>query len=145
MALTGSYTRYWEELSLTESQSISTTYPLGIPEGEDFYDLRGQTITSTVSASVMHSQSYSSVYIKINGVTLAAEGVEDGLYNTDRTLTYAYQVFPDAASKATSGSLILVDTVAGVTHDFDVTSNPFETAYTDLKTHQGFENLTDAI
>ena len=145
MALTGSYTRYWEEISLTESQSVTTTYPEGIPEGEDFYDLRGQSITSIVSASVMHSQSYDSVYIKINGITLAAEGVEDGLYENNRTLTYAYQVFPDAASKATSGSLILVDTVAGIEHDFDVTSNPFETAYTDLKAHQGFENLTDVI
>jgi len=142
MALTGSYTRYWTTPHPTEKDTSTLIFPAEIAEGEPYYEFRGTTQSVEITASIVHSQSYESAYVRVQGTTIYSPGEEAG-GDHGRDFSIVYKVFENAGDVFVSGSEIERGLLNGGQWDWDTNTNPYEAAYDLIKLESGMESLTD--
>ena len=145
MALSGPITVHYPETDPVITDEVTVTYPADLPADDPDYDKRGTTETENVPHTNFLSASYDNCYVRVSSVNVITPSAsERDIYTEDRTLTFAYNVFPSSASKAISGSSYYQDVEVNINYDITATPIPFEAAYNYLKTKTGYDNLVDA-
>jgi hypothetical protein len=141
MALSGSFTHIWSELNNDVTQSIDVTYPADLPSNDPNYDKRGTTVQESVPTQVEHSQSYSDVYIHIQGASIYNK--EDNVGDKGKSCSIVYKVFNSEGESHTEGAELVR---ADYTFDWDFATmtNPYSEGYDMLKTLDGMDNLINA-
>ena len=145
MALTGSWQRiYQEDSGETVTQTIY--HPLSSVTASDGTTGGASGSAEEVEVTVYNtlSQSFDSVYVRIQGATIYYPG-ESTDTNYRPELQALYRVYNNRDEFTTNGLSAAIDSGAmdPIVWDWDTMTNPFEVAYDSLKTYPGFTSLID--
>lgn len=140
MALSGTYIKITQTFSETEKDTISFTYPSELLSGHPDYDLRGTTVETEISASIITEEPIENTYLIVTGATIEKE---IGTY----ALAYAYRVFSSREDNSTidaQSDEYLYSSSDRVNWTTDLSTNPIETAYELLKEKPQCVNMINA-
>ena len=140
MALTGSFNHYTWETSPTESSSIDISYPASLPADDEFYDLRGTTVTHWVSSSIATTHSYEGSYVFVQSAAIF-NLITDAEGNNLSRLSYTARIYPSQDAK--NEDILVSDGEWSYEIDWDwaIDTNPMTKAYNDIKNNN--PGLTD--
>ena len=140
MALSGTYTKITKTLSETETTTVEYTYPSVLPSDSPDYELRGTTVETVISASVITEEPIENTYLVVTGTTIEKE-VET------YALAYAYRVFASREDNSTidiQTDEYLYSSSDRVNWTDELPTNPIETAYELLKAQPQCANMINA-
>ena len=136
MALSGSFTVFSKHLNNTEIISHSVSYPLEVPEGHEFYALRGTTQIVSQSIPVQVSTTYNNQYVVIKGAAISKHKAEFGAH-------YEWEGYDNVSASRNSNEPGNFSGSGAFIFDWSMYTNVYEEAYNDLSSSFLSSNITN--
>lgn len=137
MALTGTFLRYYNVISQTETETVTITYPMEIPTGGEDYEKRGTTETIEVPVQTEEFITYENVHIVIHAASVNKA-------SSKHILDYCYKIYNSEAEYLADSESHIFEDCQGLEWEDTLSDNVLVLAYNHFKSQKGAENLIDS-